>query len=93
MASKSDINDKNIKACQLFENIVCESIKHENIVDLNELDEQYLKLKKIIENKNKIIGEWYDETYHSNVFDMNINMNVFGKLVNKNSNNILTITY
>ena len=89
----NNTNDKNIKTCELFSDLVCESITRDNVVDLNKLDELYSKLKKIIEDKNININEWYDKTYHSNVFDLNIKMNKFAKLAIKTSDDIFTISY
>ena len=89
----ANISSKNIKICESFSQLVRDSIKNDKMVNLDKLDELYLKLKQVIKDNNDHIGEWYDEEYHSNVFDMNININQFATLINKQNHNMTTIKY
>jgi hypothetical protein len=91
--TKQSNYNKQTEICESFGELVTNSIKHEKLINLDMLDATYLKLKNVIEIKNNEINSWYDETYHKNILDLNTNTNNFAKLINKNSNDVLSITY
>ncbi len=89
---------KNIKICEELEELVSDSIKRGNVVSIEKFNKLYLELKEILENNNNNVKEWYDEQYHENVFDLNININKFAKLIcgkstSGNSSDIFSFTY
>jgi hypothetical protein len=93
MQSESEIRQENIEVCEEFSDLIKKNLVDEIIINSEKLDELYVKIKKIIKHKNNKIKEWYDEQYHNNVFDMNINMNKFISILKKDEDNVFRITY
>lgn len=93
MADKS-IDEEYTKIFEEFSKLLEINLKKEEIIDINLLDNIYMKIREISENKNKEINEWYDEQYVNNILTLNTNVNKFMiQMKDKNQDEIFKISY
>ena len=88
------INEEHTKIFEEFSKLLEINLKKEEIIDINLLDNIYIKIREISENKNKEINDWYDEQYVNNILTLNTNVNKFVIQMNdKNQDEIFKISY
>ena len=93
MADKS-IDEEYTKIFEEFSKLLEINLKKEEIIDINLLDNIYMKIREISENKNKEINDWYDEQYVNNILTLNTNVNKFMiQMKDKNQDEIFKISY
>jgi hypothetical protein len=76
MSNKST-NEEHMKIFEEFSKLLEINLKKEEIIDINLLDNIYMKIRELSENKNKEINDWYDEQYINNILTLNTNVNKF----------------
>lgn len=93
MSNKST-NEEHMKIFEEFSKLIEINFKKEEIIDINLLDNIYMKIRELSENKNKEINDWYDEQYMNNILTLNTNVNKFMiKMKDINQDEIFKISY
>lgn len=93
MSNKST-NEEHMKIFEEFSKLLEINLKKEEIIDINLLDNIYMKIRELLENKNKEINDWYDEQYMNNILKLNTNVNKFMiKMKDINKDEIFKISY
>lgn len=87
-------NEEHMKIFEEFSKLIEINFKKEEIIDINLLDNIYMKIRELSENKNKEINDWYDEQYMNNILTLNTNVNKFMiKMKDINQDEIFKISY